>query len=322
MTSVDPSSFGAKTLAVDVCRRYPGSIKDRVILITGPTVTSIGYGTAEAVAQLDPKLLILAGRDMTKLEQARHKLQSKVKDAPVKLLKLCLTDSAQIKEAVEELRSWQTPIDVVINNAAVMDTPYELTPEGHELQFATNYLGPWLFTQSIIPLVLESKGKRVVMVSSVGHHNGDIRWDDPAYTKGYDRKHAYGQGKTADILYAKELAKRFRGQGLTAFSLDPGGISTPLQKHWSLEEKQEVGRKYGAFHQDGTVNHEADVWKTIDQGASTTCRAAFDPDIASESGSFLVDCQIRNDKRASYAGDDAAAERLWKWTNELMGESF
>ena len=123
--------------------------------------------------------------------------------AKLKLLRLDLSNLKQVKEAAQEVLSWNTPIDVLINNAAVvshqpvilvltrqMDTPYTVTSEGHELQFVTNYLGPWLFTQSLLPLDLKSTGKRVVMVASSGHANGSIRWDDPAFKEGYHRKQA------------------------------------------------------------------------------------------------------------------------------------
>lgn len=316
------SAWGHDTTALEVCQAYSSQIKDKVILVTGPTVTGVGYGTAEAIARLSPKMLILAGRSQTKLEESQASILKEVPDARIKLLRLDLSELSHTRQAAKELLSWNMPIDVLIHNAGVMDNPYTITSEGHEIQFVTNYLGPWLFTQLVLPRVLESESKRVVLVASSGHVNGKIRWDDPAFKTGYNKKEAYGQSKTGDMLFAIHLTKLYGDQCLTAFSLDPGGISTPLQQHWSLEDKQDIARKFGAFNMDGTVNNDCGIWKDIHQGASTTCRAAFDPELGSANGSYLVDCQVANDKAAAHAKDPDSAERLWAWTNDLLSENF
>ncbi|WVR08329.1 hypothetical protein IAU60_005382 [Kwoniella sp. DSM 27419] len=311
--SSTPSSWDRNTTSEEVCATFTSEIESRVILVTGPTVTGIGYAACEAIINHHPRLLILAGRSKANLGRVNRD----------RLLQVDLSDIDSVKKAGAEVLQWNEPIDVLMNNAAVMDNPYTLTKEGHEIQFATNYLAPFVFTMTILPLVLKSTAKTVVNVSSAGHENGQMRWDDPAFKgeKGYNKKEAYGQSKTALSLFTRELAKRYGGEGLRAFSLNPGGISTPLQQHWSLEEKQEIGEKYGAYHSDGTVNTDCAVWKTPSQGASTQCRAAFDKSLQ-PNGAYMNDCQVAEEACKDHAKDPAISERLWGWTNELLGEHY
>ncbi|ORY31411.1 short-chain dehydrogenase [Naematelia encephala] len=309
-------AWGRRTTSEQVCAYFSSSIRGRNIIVTGPTITGVGYATANAIAEQGPAVLVLAGRSLSKLEEAQRNILGNTRDAKIRLLQVDLSDMTSVRKAAAEVNGWNMPIDVLINNAAVMDTPYTLTSEGHELQFATNYLGHWLFTNTLLPRILQGRNKRIVNVSSSGHVSSDIRYDDPNFKK------AYGQSKTACCLMATSLARKHGSEGLGAFSLDPGGISTPLQQHWSLEEKQEIGRKYGAYKDDGTVDTSSDIWKTPSQGGAGTCRAAFDPDIITQNGAYLVDAQVANDKRKEYAGNEDNAEKLWKFTNELLGEEF
>lgn len=312
----------ATTSGQAVAAHFANQIKDKIILLTGPSLEGIGLATAQALAAHGPRLLILAGRNITKLEAARDVI---LKDSPtvsIRLLQVDLSSMASVRAAAEQVNKYEENIDIVINNAAVMGEQ-KITSEGHELHFASNYLGHWLLTNSILPKVLASDGKRIVNVASLSHVYGPIRWDDPAFKEGYNSDLAYGQSKTGNMLFTVALAKRYGDQGLTAFSLHPGGIITPLQQHWTLEDKIALNDKIGAevFNPDGTAKEGAG-WKTLDQGSSTTLRAALDPSIANQNGAYLDDCEVRQDKAMDHAKSEENAERLWDMTNKLLGENF
>lgn len=159
---------------------FPAEIKDKVVLTTGPSPTSIGATFVEAIARAQPALIILAGRNLSKLRKTADAISQKQPQVPVRLLQLDLGSLAAVREAAAEVKSWDDVphIDVLVNNAGIMATKFALSPDGFENQFATNHLGHFLFTNLIMDKVLASRSPRVVNVSSDGHRLGPIRWAD------------------------------------------------------------------------------------------------------------------------------------------------
>lgn len=220
-------------------------------------------------------------------------------------------------------------LDVLINNAGVMMTPFGHTPDGLETQWGTNYVGPWLLTNLLLPSLLATPAPRVVFVSSAGHRACDIRWDDPNFAQGYQSLLGYGQGKTGSNLNAVALATKF--PQLTAISLHPGGIQTNLMNHLTVADMPALSDMLEA---DGSSKSS---WKTPSQGAATSLVAAFDPKLKEVNGTYLVDCQIAPVKEtgpspgksmaeltfvAPYSLDPIRAERLWHMTEDIVGEKF
>jgi NAD(P)-dependent dehydrogenase (short-subunit alcohol dehydrogenase family) len=189
---------------------------------------------------------------------------------------------------------------------------------GWEAQFATNHLGHFALVNRLWPAV--RPGARIVSVSSRGHHFSDIRWDDLHFTDGtYDKWEAYGQAKTANVLFAVQLDTLARERGVRAFTLHPGGIMTPLQRHLSREEMVERGwiDENGEFLM---------AFKTPEQGAATQVWAATSPQLDGLGGLYCEDCDIAELTDAdadsgvrSYALDPAQAARLWALSAELTG---
>ncbi|TFK78017.1 NAD(P)-binding protein, partial [Polyporus arcularius HHB13444] len=214
-------------------------------------------------------------------------------------------------------------IDVLVNNAGIMATPYGKTVDGIESQFGTNHIGHFLFTNLIIPKLLESKQGRVVNVSSNGHRLSDIRWDDFNFQDGttYNKWVAYGQSKTANILFSVELAQRLGSKGLKAFSLHPGTIMTNLGRSATnddFEALQALDRALG-----NKAGFEEFKWKNLSQGTATHVVAAFDPKLDEHNGAYLQDCQAAPDEEMKpYAVDKNSAARLWKLSEQLVGQSF
>ncbi|KAL1410288.1 hypothetical protein Q8F55_004294 [Vanrija albida] len=325
--------FTKSTTAQEVVDTFADNVKGKYIVITGPSPGGIGYETARAIATKEPKLLVLAARSQAKLDQAKADILKETPNANVETVILDLDSLASVRKGAEEIAA-KGQLDILINNAAVMMTPYGKTSDGFETQFGTNYIAPWLLTNLLLPNLLKSAHPRVVFVSSMGHQFGDIRWDDIDYSKGndYDKTNAYGQSKTATILNVKALADKFGSKGLTAIALHPGAIPTNLGRHL---EDDDIKALATFFNADGTPNMSLGFWKSIPEGAATTVTAAFDPRWEKQNGTYLVNSQVAPLQKAgeeipygtenilaTWANDHKAAERLWDLTNKLTNENF
>ena len=226
--------WGFDTTAEEVAEFFKDRINGKVILTTGVSPNSLGAYYVETIAAHNPGLLILAGRDVSKTQKTINAIKKAHPNVPVRFLKLNLADQSQVREAAKEVNAYEENIDVLMNNAAVMACPYMTTKDGIEMQFGTGHVGHFLFTNLILPKVMASgPHPRIINVSSAGHRTSPIRFDDWDFKKGetYNRWRAYGQTKTANILFSVELAKLYGSKGLEAFSLHPGGIMTNLGQH-------------------------------------------------------------------------------------------
>jgi NAD(P)-dependent dehydrogenase (short-subunit alcohol dehydrogenase family) len=318
-------NFHTKTTAAEAATALGAWIKDRIILITGTTKGGIGFETARVIAQHRPRLLILAGRNNANNVEAQRIIQNEVPNANIRLLTLDLSSFRTVREAAAVVNTWPENIDVLVNNAAIMGGPYKKTVDGIEDKLATNHLGTFLFTNLILPRI--GQGARIVNVSSRGHYRTDISYDDYNWSDGanYDPILAYGRSKTGNILFAKSLSVKLASKGITAFSLHPGAIPTNLSRSTTKEE-WEGHRQRGVVDENyrPILNNTWVTWKNVEEGASTNVVAAFDPRIAQKSGGYLTDCQVTEDPEQvrAYALDEANAERLWKLSEDLIGQKF
>ena len=242
--------YGFKTTADEVADDCKNIIKDKIILTTGVTPGGLGATFVQTLAKYSPKLLILAGRDTKKCEETAKAIASTSPGVPTRVLALDLGSLKQVRKAAAEVNSYTDHIDVLCNNAGVMATAYSLTVDGLETQFGINHIGHFLFTNLIMEKLLRAPdGARVVSVTSDGHRLGPVRFDDWRFDNGktYDRWRAYGQAKSANMLFALSLAKKLgdkgKGGGLVALSLHPGVIfGTNLGRSIGEEELQALGR--------------------------------------------------------------------------------
>jgi NAD(P)-dependent dehydrogenase (short-subunit alcohol dehydrogenase family) len=174
-----------------------------------------------------------------------------------------------------------------------------------------------------MPLVEKGQDKRIVNLSSRGHHFAPVNLEDPNFdNREYDKWASYGQAKTANVLFSVGLEKRFGDKGIHAYAVHPGGIQTNLGRHLTEED-------IAALMARVTTNDEEFAWKTIPQGAATTCWAATAPELEGKGGLYCEDCHVaENDDQSSdggvrsYAIDPATADRLWTLSEEMTGESF
>jgi NAD(P)-dependent dehydrogenase (short-subunit alcohol dehydrogenase family) len=306
------SGFGAESTAREVVSGI--DLTGRLALVTGG-YSGLGLETTRALAGAGAHVVVPARRP----DAAKDALDG-IDGVEVDALDLADLDS--VRGFAERFLATGRRIDIVINSAAVMACPETRVGPGWEAQFATNHLGHYALVNRLWPAIAEG-GARVVAVSSTGHHASGIRWDDLHFTHGeYDKWQAYGQAKTANVLFAVHLDALGREQGVRAFALHPGGILTPLQRH--LPKAEMVER--GWIDEDGNSLNPAG-FKTPEQGAATQVWAATSPQLDGMGGVYLEDCDIAEPAPADgartgvrdWARDPEQAARLWTLSAELTG---
>ncbi|TLD23465.1 short-chain dehydrogenase [Venturia nashicola] len=320
MSFPDPS-FGST--AEELSAFYAPQIKDKVILTTGISPGSLGAHFVQTIAAYKPKLLILAARSPSNIQETAAAIAKAHPDVPTRHLVLDLGDLKQVWSAAREILEYEEEIDVLVNSAAVMACPYTKTVDGLELQFGTNHIGHFLFTNAILSKILKVKG-RVINVSSAGHRFGGVRFDDVGFNEGkdYQKWVAYGQSKTANMLFSVSLATRFSSQGLTSFSIHPGSISTHLGRHLDAEGGAEIPALDKRLENFEAIEGDEKM-KTVSQGTSTYVFAAFDQGIAEENGAYLLNARLATPKEIRHkATDKDLAEKLWRLSNEIVGQEF
>ncbi|KAJ3524371.1 hypothetical protein NM208_g12081 [Fusarium decemcellulare] len=340
--------FDSNTTGTEVAAALGGEIRGRNVVITGVSPESIGASTALAIASQSPSTLVLASRTKSKVETVAKNIKAKYPTVTVKVVILDLSSIDSIKSAAAEINSTLDRIDILINNAGVSQLTRDpvITPGDIkvDLQFFTNHLGPFLFTELLLPGLLKAgsqagKGEpRIVNLSSHGHRLSPIRFSDYAFERelydgvpeeerppttvapgflqirnGYAGFIGYGQSKTANVLHSVELTRRLQSKGanVMALAVHPGSIETGLNRNLDDKGKETLG---------GTA--PGGVWKSIDEGAATTLVAAFDPklvEIESRGYWYLADCQLADQRLADHARDPKAAERLWAETEKMLG---
>ncbi|PYH90451.1 short-chain dehydrogenase [Aspergillus ellipticus CBS 707.79] len=313
------SRFTAQCTGEEVGEVLADQIRGSRVLITGVTPGSIGGEAARQLARHAPALLVLAGRTLAVLQAAQQVIQTENPSTHTQLLVFDLSSQASIRRAAKEAPEG---IDRIVNSAGVMATPYTTTADGVELQFGTNHIGHFLFTNLILSrAVARGESVRVVNVSSLGHKRGPVRFADWGFGGGacYDKWQAYGQSKTANMLFSVALAEKLGGRGIGSFSLYPGRMVTGIGRSLTPEEWVKAGWK----HEDGTIVDDPRLnWRSLTQGAATLIVAAYDPSISDLNGSYMVNNQVNNGEAAAYALDSLNAERLWTMSEEIVGQRF
>jgi NAD(P)-dependent dehydrogenase (short-subunit alcohol dehydrogenase family) len=288
-------------------------LSGRVALVTGAS-SGLGRETARALASVGARV-ILAGRDEDKLATVALQIVQSVPGATVEVGHLDLTSLAQVRQFAGEFLATNDGLHLLINNAGVMATPFEHTRDGFELQFGTNHIGHFLLTGLLAPALLRDPPSRIVNLSSGGHMSSDILWDDLNFERHpYDPFIAYGQSKTANILFTVELERRLSGRGVHSYAVHPGLVGTKLGRYMTPEV---VAQLMERAKQGGGMPTR----KSLEQGAATSVWAATAPGLEAVGGSYLADCQV-SDHHATWALDPDAAARLWALSEELVGQQF
>ncbi|WP_042159584.1 oxidoreductase [Paenibacillus gorillae] len=317
------SGFGASSTTTEVIAGI--DLNGKVAIVTGG-YSGLGLETVRTLHGAGATVIVPT-RDPERAASALEGL-ARVEIAPMNLL-----DPASIDAFGDMFLASGRPLHMLVNSAGIMASPLSRDARGYESQFATNHLGHFQLTTKLWPALCQARGARVVSVSSKGHRYSPVVFDDPNFEhRAYDRWAAYGQSKTANILFALELDRRGRGEGIRAFSLHPGSIvGTGLEKHLTREELVAGG----ILNEDGTpiLDPERQL-KTLEQGAATIVWCATTPMLSGLGGVYCENCEVatlmdeagegssmrsaaRMDGVMAYAVDPKSAERLWVLSQQL-----
>jgi NAD(P)-dependent dehydrogenase (short-subunit alcohol dehydrogenase family) len=305
-TTRTTSPFDFSSTAADVISGI--DLRGRRALVTG-AASGIGVETARALASAGAETLI-AARDLAAAERVAADIRTSTGSQAVTVAQLDLLDRASIDRLVED---YSGPLHILINNAGVMAVPeLRLSPEGHELQFATNHLGHFRLALGLLPALRAAGGARVVSLSSRAHLNSPVIFDDIDFAhRAYDPSLAYAQSKTANVLFAVAAARRWADAGIEVNALHPGAIAdSNLARHYDpavLEDLRTSGRY---------------TFKTLAQGAATSVYVATSPLLDGVVGRYFENCQETDPDDPTAAGTDAAgvaryaldpdsADQLW-----------
>jgi NAD(P)-dependent dehydrogenase (short-subunit alcohol dehydrogenase family) len=317
-TTESRTGFGAETTAAEVVEGV--DLAGKRAIVTGGA-SGIGVETARALAGAGAAVTLAVRRTGDGEEVARD-IRSTTGNDEVRVAHLDLVDPASVDAFVS---AWEGPLDILVNNAGVMAIQERtLTERGQEMQFATNHLGHFELALGLHDALAEAGSARIVSVSSSGHLRSPVIFDDLNFSfLEYSPFVAYGQSKTANVLFAVEASRRWGDDGISANALMPGGIATPLQRH-VLEANPDYLRN--ARERYRRAGREL---KTPEQGAATSVLLAASPLVEGVGGRYFEDCneapvlESRPESGmggvAPYALDPGNAWRLWEVSLDLIG---
>jgi NAD(P)-dependent dehydrogenase (short-subunit alcohol dehydrogenase family) len=313
------STFGPRSTARDVIAGH--DLKGIDAIVTGGA-SGIGVETVRALAIAGARVVI-ATRDHTKGESVAAMLRKETGNDQIEFQPLDLASVPSVRDFVSRFLALRRELHLLINNAGIMASPLSYTSDGFESQFGTNHLGHFSLAVGLLPALKAAGRARIVALSSLGHRRSDIHFEDLNFRhRPYDPWMAYGQSKTANVLFAVGMTKRFSSDGINANAVHPGGIMTGLQKYVPREDQV----KMGWIDEAGVKNSRM---KSTEQGAATSIWAAVAPELEGIGGRYLEDCTIAkpwSDERPMsgvkpYALDPDNAERLWAVSEQLTART-
>jgi NAD(P)-dependent dehydrogenase (short-subunit alcohol dehydrogenase family) len=305
-------------------------LSGRRFVITG-AASGLGRESARALAAHGASVTLVA-RNNERASDAVAQVGAMVAGADLESGVADLGDLDSIRAFAEAYLTGHDSVDVLVNNAGVMACPLGRTANGFETQFGTNHLGHFLLTALLYPALRAGQRPRVVTLTSAGHSRADVDLADPNFEHTeYSPWVAYGQSKTANALFARELARRAGPSGLLSFSVHPGGILTDLGRHLTdelINDMADFARRRSAAVNEGSEPHDLH-FKTVEAGAATQVWAATTEDLAGHNGAYLADCGVGvqgADPGANgfmpYLLDDEHAAALWELSERLVGQRF
>jgi NAD(P)-dependent dehydrogenase (short-subunit alcohol dehydrogenase family) len=314
-----------RTLRCDP-KLFEKDLKGTTYIVTGANSGS-GLATVEQLVRQGGHVVAACRRVAAGEEATKHLASER---GAVEVMALDLGSLASVRRFASEFTARHARLDGLVNNAGVMNTPQGRTEDGFETQFGTNHLGHFLLTELLLDTLRTSAPSRVVCVSSVAHVGlrkevGEIRLDDLHFEKrAYDALRAYTQSKLAIVVYARHLAKRLEGTGVSVFSVHPGWIRSNLVKHMAPTWVQNVVLR--------PFSGVLGMMSSTD-GAQTQLHCLLDDDAPSHSGEYYSQNSILYPNKANRPGgwpmrspnphvyDDQLAERLYLASRELVGQS-
>ncbi|MCL6459453.1 MAG: SDR family NAD(P)-dependent oxidoreductase [Gorillibacterium sp.] len=316
------SGFGAASTADDVIKGI--DLSGKIAIVTGG-YSGIGLETVRALRAAGARVIVPT-RDLGKAAAALVGID-------VEIETMDLLDPASIDAFAEKFLASRQPLHILVNSAGIGGAPLTRDARGYELHFATNHLGHFQLVRRLWPALRQANGARVVAVSAWAHSRSPLVFEDPNFEhRDYIPWMAYGQSKTANILFAVAVDERGKADGIRAFSLHPGSIvGTGLSKNHSPEAL----RAAGLIDEDGKpIIDPSRNMKTVEQGAATSVWCATSPQLDGMGGVYcdnsdiapLVHEELAANQFGSmalgvmpHAVDPQAATRLWSLSEQLLG---
>jgi NAD(P)-dependent dehydrogenase (short-subunit alcohol dehydrogenase family) len=280
-------------------------MKGKVCLVTGAS-SGIGRETALGLAERGARVVLLC-RDRARGEEILRAVRERAGRDDASLFLADLSSQAEIRRVAAEILSAEPRLDVLVNNAGIVNTSRKVTVDGIEEVFAVNHLGYFLLTELLLDRLRASGRARIVNVSSDAHKFRGFDLDDLQFERRkYGWSTAYGQSKLCNVLFTRELARRLEGTGVTVNALHPGAVASRLAQNngWWVVAITALARPF---------------FRTAKKGAETSLYLATSPEVESVSGRYFSDCRETRTSRA--AEDDGAAKRLWEISARLVGSS-
>jgi NAD(P)-dependent dehydrogenase (short-subunit alcohol dehydrogenase family) len=283
-------------------------VSDATVVITGGN-TGIGKETAVGLARAGMHVVITS-RDRGRGNAAVDDIRARAESDAVEVMALDLADFASIRRFAEDFLARHDRLDVLINNAGLVQTSRSETVDGFETTFGVNHLGPFLLTQLLLDRIRASAPSRVVVVSSHAHKGArqGLDFDDLQSEGSYSGFRVYGKTKLANIYFARELARRLEGTGVTANALHPGFVAS-------------------RFGRDGDIGWMGNIGMPLarpfaissEKGARTSIYVASSPELSGVTGGYFYKCKPSTPSKAAL--DDEAARRLWAVSEELVASA-
>ena len=314
-----PNAFNAETTAEEAAGDV--DLSGKTVVLTGGSA-GLGVETARVLALRGAKVVSVV-RDEAKGKAAADGIRESVPGADIELATLDLFDLDSVRRGADDIAARFPKIDRLVNNAGVMMCPLGRTKEGLDTQLGTNHLGHFVLTARLMENVLAGAPARIVNLSSGGHRMSPLRFEDPFFEKeDYDKFIAYGQAKTANVLFSVALDKRFKNRGVRSYAIHPGAIHTELARHMDRDDVKSLMSK--------RPQGEPMKFKPVEAGAATTVWAATSAELDDVGGVYCEDCNVApaiDEPGASlgvvtWAVDEAAADRLWGLSEEWSGQTF
>jgi NAD(P)-dependent dehydrogenase (short-subunit alcohol dehydrogenase family) len=281
------------------------SMKDKVVMITGAN-SGIGKAASLALAKMGATVVMVA-RDRERGEAARAEIVEKSQNSSIDLLLSDLSSLESVRQLAAEFQRKYSKLHVLVNNAGLFNQRRHVTTDGYENTFATNYLAPFLLTNLQLDLLKASAPSRIVNVSSVGHYNGHINFEDLNLENEYGGWKAYGQSKLALVLFTHELAKKLQGTGVTVNAVHPGTVATNI---WT--------RPFGPA---GFIMALPKLFMTSpEKGAETIVYLASSGEAQGLNGEYLEKLKVKKSSDESY--NEEIAQRLWDISAKLTHLSW
>jgi len=276
-----------------------GGMEGKVVLITGGT-SGIGGAAATALAAMGAEVVI-SGRDEGRGEEAVREIRETAGNGPASFIRADLALQAEVRALAERFRECHDRLDVLVNNAGLVQSKRAETPDGLELTLAVNHLAPFLLTNLMLEVLEQSAPSRVITVSSEARRGAEIDFDDLQSQRRYRGFQVYGITKKANILFTYELAERMEGTGVVANCLHPGAVST----NFAQNNRGPIALLFRILKP---------FMRSPEQGADTLVYLASSPEAGELNGKYLTD---RKEVSPPEPRDKAAQKRLWKVSEEL-----